>query len=959
MPSPKGLWPNLLDPPQPRPTSTRRKDRMCKTQPAAALDQVAKTLGTPSSPCQGSASPCLSPTASPSMRLKRTNSLSKIATSQLGLPSLRSPCSPGASPMGTPKGGARRLSCDYEDACAKMGLLPKYSRAVQERRESNLLDLSGLGFGDLQLQALLKDRLLMPVQSVSRFRLRDLRLSGAGFEAFMAKLPDHTEMLDLSRNEGGPRGATAVAAKLQFGLPQLRWLDLSLTGLRDAAMTCLGSSLLSCPLLVRLELNHNQIAEGHALGQLLGKHPRLARLSLHGNSLCGHAGAALFNGVKQNASKGGQIADLDVAWNHLGDAGAASGAEALAEALRVSVTLYHLDLSYNNLGAASCQVIAQGLRDNHHLYGLHIVGNAATIDADGFVSPNHEAVPTQKMMPSPRGRGAQPQLFGELRQGNEDRLGASARPSTADAQGQQDVATCVWSDEDVLRERDVLEQQTTCWACEGWERHELVWMPAEGEQIPKAVWAFTSIDGFRAGLRLKEEKNGPVSLPIGHWRERQTGNRFVAARMIPRSCRVLVIFQVDSALRLPAGCEIEDLATPIEIELRACEELPILAPPPDQEVVVQESRHAGKALEHRLVLRTPRAALLRSALSARGSGCAQRSVLLDGPDGTGPVQMPRITETEFRMRTKLPRGPAFYAAFRRETDKVVQECFLLDWSRAKVARLVSKDPDRQDTQQLLASNYRKLVALYRDLSCLGTTGETGFGVTQLEASALLTQAGLVDDTTRVSDIDRCFIAAKVLPVDMRKAGVRLANDKVLNRHQFLELLLRVADQRCVQTGRVKSVSEALSQVLEPLLPVGQAKVAEVDAILDALHTEEVDDVMKKYHGTLQEVYRRFSGRVTPPGVAKFMSFGEFQELWESSHSLTPEFTQRRVGFAFRVAMMTQSEEMLKTRFQEMNFVEFQHAVGVAAFLRGQTARGLADGVEGFIREKLVPIAHGR
>eukprot|EP00439_Symbiodinium_sp_Y106_P057800 s786_g8.t1 len=41
-----------------------------------------------------------------------------------------------------------------------------------------------------------------------------------------------------------------------------------------------------------------------------------------------------------------------------------------------------------------------------------------------------------------------------------------------------------------------------------------------------------------------------------------------------------------------------------------------------------------------------------------------------------------------------------------------------------------------------------------------------------------------------------------------------------------------------------------------------------------------------------QVYRRFSGRVTPPGVAKFMSFGEFQDLLESSHSLTAEFTQR-------------------------------------------------------------------
>ena len=31
--------------------------------------------------------------------------------------------------------------------------------------------------------------------------------------------------------------------------------------------------------------------------------------------------------------------------------------------------------------------------------------------------------------------------------------------------------------------------------------------------------------------------------------------------------------EVDSALRIPGGCEIEDLAKPVEIELRACEDL--------------------------------------------------------------------------------------------------------------------------------------------------------------------------------------------------------------------------------------------------------------------------------------------------------------------------------------------------------------------------------------------------
>ena len=45
-----------------------------------------------------------------------------------------------------------------------------------------------------------------------------------------------------------------------------------------------------------------------------------------------------------------------------------------------------------------------------------------------------------------------------------------------------------------------------------------------------------------------------------------------------------------------------------------------------------------------------------------------RWVLLNGP--CGPVQMPRITETEFRMRTQVPRGLAFYADYRREESKM-------------------------------------------------------------------------------------------------------------------------------------------------------------------------------------------------------------------------------------------------------------------------------------------------
>ena len=48
------------------------------------------------------------------------------------------------------------------------------------------------------------------------------------------------------------------------------------------------------------ELNRNLIEDGEALGHLAARHPRLVRLSLHGNLLNGAGGAELFRGVQRS-----------------------------------------------------------------------------------------------------------------------------------------------------------------------------------------------------------------------------------------------------------------------------------------------------------------------------------------------------------------------------------------------------------------------------------------------------------------------------------------------------------------------------------------------------------------------------------------------------------------------------------------------------------------------------------
>lgn len=789
-------------------------------------------------------------------------------------------------------------------------MLPKFARAVRDGLRGEEIDLSNQGLGDQQFTALLSDSDLLPASRITRWRLRDLRLSNAGVAALAAVVPPHTEMLDLARNEISLGGGEALGARMmQDHLTNLRRLDLSVNGLRNDATARLCEGLAHCPLLIRLDLNHNVIQDGTALGKFVGEHPHLMRLSLHCNFLSGNGVAALFRGALRNSQAGGRLADVDVAWNGIADNGKAAmlAAEAIAAVLKVSVTLFHLDLSYNRMDGPCCAKIGEGLRDNHFLYGLHIVGNYATIDADGFLCPIIED-PDQ-----PVGIGS---AFGDPRT-SDARCGANRQSSQALAKQVERSADGV----DDLRERDVLEHQTSCWACEGWERIELEWPVSPDEPEPRAVWAFTSLDGFKTGLRLRKAADG-LSFSI--------------ARMVPPKCRLQVIFQVDSALRVPPG-HVENLVPAVNIELRACEELSDLSPPPDQVVVAHRQKTGPKGVvEHSIVLNFWQAVVVgtnRALPPTESVPSGRRVVLLDGAQGAGPVQMPRITETEYRMTSKKARGKTFFSGFERDDDKMLRKCLETDWSRAKISRIVP-EVEREDVQLLLQAHYKRITAIYRILSADGVTGESGMGVSQLALADTMIGAGLGDDeVTRISDLDRLFISAKVMPMEMKQAQLAVRSDKSLVRYQFLEFLLRLASQRYVQTGAAQTMVDAVGRVLDALGPLGSARAADLEAFFHALHTEAVDDVYQRNLDVLQAVFQKYSGRLTPPGQTKFMSLIEFQDLMEAISAYDKEFTSKRSAIAFRMGLMTQADESFSSRFQEMTFVEFQHAVGAIVFLR--------------------------
>jgi len=229
------------------------------------------------------------------------------------------------------------------------------------------------------------------------------------------------ETLNLGRNRLGSGGGCALARLISEFKPPLRELSIEDNALGDTAVEKICDALSSrCLGIVGLGLSKNDIGfnekTGTAIGNLIGSAGNLQMLDLHWNNLHGVGAAAVMQGLYDNAQQKYKLMRVNVAWNRLGarctdstkhkvvvSPVATKGiiAECKCEACRgcmkvVSTLasvfsdgdiLFHLDISYNGLCADDMQTLADGIKGNFTLFGLHVTGNEATVDDVGFIIP--------------------------------------------------------------------------------------------------------------------------------------------------------------------------------------------------------------------------------------------------------------------------------------------------------------------------------------------------------------------------------------------------------------------------------------------------------------------------------------------------------------------------------------------------------------------------------------------
>jgi len=255
---------------------------------------------------------------------------------------------------------------------------------------------------------------------------------------------------------------------------------------------------------------------------------------------------------------------------------------------------------------------------------------------------------------------------------------------------------------------------------------------------------------------------------------------------------------------------------------------------------------------------------------------------------------------------------------------LLDKCFEVDFEGTRISKIVKNEEDLKSVRELLHSIYKNLKDCYKHFAAIGAPSEI-WSIPLNTYTDFCSSAGIIDGKIlKLSDFDRIFIATYTRTEKERNPR---NPDRALVRYQFMEGLVRIADQKYIGSGMASTYSEALKLLLQEHVVPYISKFDHQKWRIERYWNEAVDAVVKSYLPILKGVYKKYSGLKTLPGQRKFMSLEEFHRLLNDTGSFNDNCGDRDATLSFNIAMMTQIDELENDRIFQMQFIEFVEALG--------------------------------
>lgn len=348
----------------------------------------------------------------------------------------------------------------YLTKLSERQLKPEPLNLIKRKGSCFDIDISSYGVGDLYAECLSEGIKQVQMQKVN---ISGNRLSDKGGMIVLNSLiPEQILEIDMSNNFVGERCIQTLVELLKNRSCRLQVLHLENDKLTDAVVKRLCKGLGSNNSLLELNLARNNISSIGVIGisEYIKYTNTLQKLDLHWNKISGEEAKAFCKSLQQNES----LRVLDLSWNSLSNPRNNNCSQSLSDALRDHPSLFHLDISYNNFKAEDAHILAEGLKSNHKIFGIHMDGNEATVDPLGFVYQNKGGI-------SPSTAHIYTRMLGNSK----------------------------------MKKYVVWRECSRCWICERWSEVEFTWKPEVSGNTVDPVFLHLDFDDYLPDLMEKGE----------------------------------------------------------------------------------------------------------------------------------------------------------------------------------------------------------------------------------------------------------------------------------------------------------------------------------------------------------------------------------------------------------------------------------------------------------------------
>lgn len=247
---------------------------------------------------------------------------------------------------------------------------------------------------------------------------------------------------------------------------------------------------------------------------------------------------------------------------------------------------------------------------------------------------------------------------------------------------------------------------------------------------------------------------------------------------------------------------------------------------------------------------------------------------------------------------------SIFKPYVKDTPELLEKCFEQDWKDSKITKIVKDPADLEQTKALLKSVYPKLKDAYRYYATIGRQGQIPC-ISSNAYSDFINQSGIVDyKLLKLSDVDLKVIAAKsIAPQDKEKIDKQyqyLNPERALVRCQFLEMVVRLAGAKFIDTKQMTSYSQAIQEILNNNMEALLNQFASTQIWRDNRYWNEMCDYkLRTYEDILLYIFKCYSESYKVSFIKKkFMTISEFKTFLNDASVFCDTFNERDSELGF-------------------------------------------------------------